>query len=497
MKFRFRKKFPEFFRTGLHGLIFLLLLFSSVLVDAEAQVRFGVILSAEQSEQINPHELDRLQRMGVSVVAPQAHFSEETFGALSGSGMEVWPVLPLRYVLRGTELADPEVYLRFLRRFERLTTFNGVIVGWHADLGSAQVSAQLQALSEVLRNQLPAQKLFLITNGAAVPSEMLRPIADAKLGIGPASFAQAPLLLPPAPSVNQKIAFAAQVREGIAQGYGIFLTDYNNLQAYIDDDESTFAEIMSGFTAHSNPAIPLPEAEEVMPAINYSVLLVVLLWLSFAVHLRYNPNYNRTVGRYFLSHTFLIDDILRRHILLSGSIFIVFVQLSVMWGVFSLSFTTAYLGASGMQVLTYYFPLFSSEVILFGAGAFFGALFNGILWVWLILSCFRNDVVSMSGTLLFWPMHAGLLLLLLLLTFQGAGAGSLAMLIVALLFLGVQLAAFIVASLAFSRQPSLKPGPHILATLLPYIVLMSILILFFIRESTLFGIFRLAFWLNN
>lgn len=465
--------------------------------QADGQARFGIVLSAEQSRQLDEQELERLERLGFSILAPKAHFSSEIFATLATRPVEVWPVMPQRFLTRNSSIADAGEQLIFLRRFERLTAFNGIIAAWHADLRAPVLRDELTVLAEILRDRYPAQRRFMVTKGAAVPTALLLPVPDAGLTLPPAPFPDAVLLLPPAPSANEHYFFGNQVREGLRLGYTVFLMDSAHLERYLDDDFSGLAEVISGFRSSANPAIPLPPAERSPQTVNFGIMVLIALWFSFAVHFRFNPNYNRTVGRFFFNHSFLVEDILRRHILLSGSIFVVFVQLVVMWGLFTLSFTQAFLGDAGMKALRYWIPFAGNQAALFVLGLIAGALLNGLLWVWLTLSCFRRNAASMAGTLLFWPMHLGFFLLLALLTMQGAGAGSIPVLIAGLAFLAVQFGSFYVAAAAFGRQPSLKPGVHYAVTVLLYTLLLGGLLTYFLKFSSLYGVFQLGFWLNN
>lgn len=472
-------------------------LLSALGAQADAQVRFGLILDETQSRTLNQDELQFFQRLGFSILIPEGHFSPEIFSTLAGSGMEVWPALPLRYHTRNTPNPDAAQMLAYIRPFEQLPAFNGIVVSRHADLRSQRTSAYLAKLTDHIRERYPAQRLFMVTRGVVVPSPLLLPVADASLFMPGAPFDGAPLLMPFAPKADEHHFFAKTVREGIQKGYGIFLTDYDNLNAYLDDDFSGFAEILSGFRSSADPSIPLPPKERMPQSINYGIFLLIGLWLSFAVHLRFNPNYSRTAGRYFFSHSFLVEDILRRHILLSGSVFVVFLQIALMWGLFVHTFATAFLGEAGMSALTYYYPFASNEVVLFVLGVIWGAFLNAMLWAWLIITCFRRDIVSISGTLLFWPAHLNFFILLALFTLSGAGAGPLPVLFTGAAFLLVQFGAFFAAAFAFSRQPTLKPVMHLLLTVLLYTSFVGLLVILIIRNSTLYGVFQLAFWLNN
>lgn len=494
-KFPSGKKTPKLNSGFFCRFLFLFFLFFGDV--SLAQVRFGLILSQEQSQTLTQQEIETYQRLGFTILAPEGHFAPEIFDFLNGQNFEIWPVLPQRFLIRTAQATDAAQQIRWLRRFEAVPGFNSIIAGWHADLNSARTSRHLAGLSEQLREAFPAQPLYLITKGDDVPSPMLRPVPDAGLSLPTAPFKGAPLLLPPGPAADEHHFFVQTLREGIRLGYQVFLTDYDNLQIYLDDDFSGLAQIISGFQRSPNPAIPLPAAEQYPGSVNYGVLILIGLWLSFAIHMRFNPNYSRTVGRYFFNHSFLVEDILRRHILLSGSVLVVFLQAAVMWGLFSLTFITSFLGEAGMQALSWYFPVAANDWFLFTIGLVFGALFNGLLWAWLIISCFRRDVVSMSATLLFWPMHLGLFLLLVLLTLSGSSAGSVAVLAAGGVFVLVQLGSFLVAAAAFGRQPTLRPAAHLGVTFLLYLSLLSLLAMLFVRNSTVYGIMQLAFWLNN
>lgn len=171
--------------------------------------------------------------------------------------------------------------------------------------------------------------------------------------------------------------------------------------------------------------IPLPAEPDEVPAINWSVLLLVLIWISFILHLRFQPVYGQSFSRYFLHHPFYLIDIIEHRVRNAmPGVFVLF-QHAVLTALLVYVSASILISDTGLNSLSVHFPYlfpFQNELLsLSFAGFFTAALLETISVFWIYLLNKKLIYLSQVLNLYSWPIHINLITVTLLVVLSQSG----------------------------------------------------------------------------
>jgi len=121
------------------------------------------------------------------------------------------------------------------------------------------------------------------------------------------------------------------------------------------EQRSELRFLFGDFTSGKTITFPLPEQPEPQPYMNWSVLLLLLIWGSYALHFRYQPIYSQSMTRYFTNHAFFVDDVMENRLrnILPGIILLT--QHALLTGLFVFACTEVLISSLGLEVIRDYF----------------------------------------------------------------------------------------------------------------------------------------------
>lgn len=471
--------------------ILILLLF---LIPAEslAQVQFGIYLDLQQTESLSSGQLQQFESENITFLAPEGLISSN----LQTGIFRVMPVLPLAYITPRSALLHNETINTSLDRYNRhyweSARFQtmGIIAGTHPDLRSSRV----QAFYQSLENRFPDTQLFLITGLTDALPPGYTQIADAGKSSVPDEVAGGFILLPSHRGPNAVRDYTSDIRAAASNGYTSLLLNKSDFD-FLMNEGHYGSEMLHAFSTQPSAAasVPLPALQPESPPLRADVIILLLLWLSFSVHFRFNPNYTRTVIRFFASYSFMVEDILRRHIIMGTSTVIMFLQVMLLWGLVFYSTFNGLLGPGGFEALTYHLPFIFGSWSIFILAVAAGGLFNFTSLIWLVSSCFRQDIFSQAATLFLWPMHLGFAIATILVSLSVILPGSMIIAFLFGFFLLLNLASFYLAASAFGREPTLSPAFHFMATSVLFTLLLALFGFLIYTYTDIFQILLLAY----
>ncbi|MDG5766016.1 hypothetical protein QA596_00965 [Balneolales bacterium ANBcel1] len=165
----------------------------------------------------------------------------------------------------------------------------------------------------------------------------------------------------------------------------------------------------------------VPDARLANPAppdnadlLDYSILMLFLIWAAYTAFYRLNPIYRKSLSRYFLNYDFFVNDVLMRRIRLPGDATVLF----ILWGVVGglMAFTTAhiYLDRLSMGALLTYMPIIPSGWVhplhFFGFFFLITLLVNTIQIGWIRIANYKHSHLSQIATFVLWAQHLNLLI---------------------------------------------------------------------------------------
>ncbi len=127
---------------------------------------------------------------------------------------------------------------------------------------------------------------------------------------------------------------------------------YRSVLAQNTDLKSTF----EGTSGMDPKTIAVPDIPDQTPLIHWSVLVLVLLWISLAVNVASNPTYLETIPRYFTAHRFYVDDIMSYRERSSASAVFLLFQHAIFGGLVVYILSKIFISDTGLEALYHHIP---------------------------------------------------------------------------------------------------------------------------------------------
>jgi hypothetical protein len=191
------------------------------------------------------------------------------------------------------------------------------------------------------------------------------------------------------------------------------------------DSVPDLSAVLSYYTMGESIPMPLPAKTDEGPPANWSVVFLVLLWISVLLHMRFQPVYGQSMPRYFLHHPFYVIDVMEQRVRNSMPGMIVLVQHAVITALFiyvSADILITDLGLNALQAQLPDLFLFQSRLFsLSFAGFFIALILQGVsvLWIYLLNKELTN--ISQALNLYSWPLHVNLLIVTALVVLSQIG----------------------------------------------------------------------------
>jgi hypothetical protein len=198
------------------------------------------------------------------------------------------------------------------------------------------------------------------------------------------------------------------------------------------------ATVLSMYTAGERIPIPLPAEGKTVPAANWSVLILILIWISFVLHFRFQPVYGQSFTRYFFHHQFYIADVIEQRVRNATPGLIVLFQHSVITALFIYVSASILITETGFAALRAQFPqlfLVQNPLLSLSVAGFTAALLLkaiSVLWIYLLNKELTN--FSQILNLYSWPIHLNLLTVTLLVVMSQGGITGFRIALLGILF---------------------------------------------------------------
>lgn len=213
--------------------------------------------------------------------------------------------------------------------------------------------------------------------------------------------------------------------------------------------------LFNNFTSGNTITLPLPEQSESPPIMNWSVILLLFIWGSFALHFRYQPIYGQSMARYFSNHSFFVNDVMENRLrnILPG--FILLIQHALLTGLFVFACVEVAVSSLGLEVIRHYLQpviLLKSTLLSLFLSAVIVAVFLqtvSVFWIYIL----NKNLTSFSQVLNLysWPLHLNLFIVTLLVVFNRVGFDEKLTLILGAVFVLIWFFSFNIAAIDSSK----------------------------------------------
>lgn len=256
---------------------------------------------------------------------------------------------------------------------------------------------------------------------------------------------------------------------------------------------------ISGLSSNPNTIFSTPPPQPTKPKAHWIVALLLLIWGTIAVRYGFEPNYRKSIQRYFNNHVFFVNDIIERHDRLTTSNFIVILVQSILGGMFLYSITKYLFSDTGFESLVHHYPflgfLNGSILSLLFIGFIITLLYNLISIAWLYFGSAGITHISQAVTLHMWTQHLNVVIFSIILTLIMAGSSTILIYFLSILFVLVVLMSFYITvfdTIKFNEAPFYQ---HLYTTI-PHFLLTVAVIVWLLVGTNLVNIWQLARYLT-
>lgn len=268
-------------------------------------------------------------------------------------------------------------------------------------------------------------------------------------------------------------------KQAISGTGGFLIVDHEWLKEAINQYPAFGTALKEAESLHQ-AVIPLPEIPAETPVFHWSVLVLLLLWVSLAININLNPTYKETIPRYFTAHRFFVDDILSYRERSSISAVFLLFQHAVFGGLVTYILAKTFISEEGLQALYYYAPQIavagSNYFSLFMVGTILVFIVELIAAFWIYipnpsLSHF-NQVLNMFT----WIFHVDFIIVSLMVVLFFAGASAITLTAFAVLYMLFWFASFSITALDSSKRLGVLRTGYLLKTIFLHSLLATLVI---------------------
>lgn len=400
------------------GLLFFLLLFSpsADAVDSGSK-QYGIHWEYPENIFEAEDQLTRFQRIGISTIIVDGILPYDIMDVLSRYDFEVIVQLPY-YFITGEDLGDRYQHISrditdysiYYSSFDDVKSLSLFFVG---DQSEDLFNAYLQNILD--RVNVQQNLTFIQPHWDFAPEQTLSEIYDTT-----------PILL-----FDYEISISKQfpASSSTIYLYADHPYRYNEFSSVIAARDSCLIIIessyfFSGIDPPSGPAIdsvitatirdantifdrPVSSSTSDYP--DLLVLIMVITLLGFGVHYGFEPNYRKSISRYFGAHSFFVVDIVEKRIRFGTSLILIMLVQSILFGVMKTFVLNYTLSPLQFDALHTHLPW-----ITFASSTMLGSIaLNALVFLVFILFCTSWLNLTFKGihqfyqavTLYLWPLH--------------------------------------------------------------------------------------------
>lgn len=455
-------------------LVFLFCVFLSygLANQCNAQRSIGVRWNIPQNHSEALIQLDTLRSLGVSTLEIKALPDNRIWNTIDSMGFRVYGQVPISFPLVKT-LSEPDSILvntisEYVHGYSARPSISAIGLFQYGAVHKAAFDTTLQPFVELIRESFNGRLYYTTARGAPVAMDdhfdfkilesrvtnEIEPGTDFTIP----DTVQAPVtdfLYSPGNSLEGYLKpFKNFLEETSTKGGTVFVRSdwlFRMLEKHPE-----FAGTVKLYHSDDEFIFPVPN-ENIERGANHSliVLLLVLIWVLFAINYHLSPVYRKSLARYFSSHIFFVEDVMNRHIRSVGPSVIVLIQNMLLAGICAYSLGIILFSSLGFEAFFHHYPFFllfgNPSLSLFIAGCLFGLILTLISIFWLRISNKSVTQTRQIVNLYAMPLQINFLIVTVITALLATGNRPVLLVSLGLLFALVHISAFIIAAFDTSR----------------------------------------------
>lgn len=228
--------------------------------------------------------------------------------------------------------------------------------------------------------------------------------------------------------------------------------------------------------------IPLPKLPEETPLLHWSVIVLLLLWISLAVNIVISPTYKETIFRYFTSHRFFVDDILSYRERSSLSATFLFFQHAFFGGLVAYVMAKTFFSETGLEALYSYIPAVGitgqNYFSLFVLASLAVLLIEVIAIAWIYIPNPSLSYLNQALNLFTWTFHLDFLLVTLIVVLFFAGSSPIVLSVLSVLYVVIWFSSFNTTALDSSKRLGMNRTRYLFKTIALHTLAFALVVAF-------------------
>jgi hypothetical protein len=391
----------------------ILLIILAISQVVQAQVRpVGITWQTPESVTQARAEVEQMRLHGISHVYTSDVPSDELMQVLRNSQIHLFVQQPLLYVTTWHLSQNlPDYKAEIAQNWNRLRSYP-FLTGYSLFFEGALHRPDFIGLVSELRPPGMSDQLAFYSSDMDPPSGYSIPMN--RLGLVQ-SMDEAKLLAESSPDLNYLVLVNPSEDQDIGQWYDLLKTKGTG-RIYLTSDilfvnsphNETLLTLIKDIQSDPEYLLPIVPETETEHQDGYSILLFFVIVVIFGIHYAFDPTYRKSLQRFFHSNRIFVDDLVQRRAKLTFSNYIVIMYVTLLSGTFFMSMTEFKVSRSGIELLSYFVPLVSSEnALLFGflAGCVISMLVVAFLIPWGVYMNKGTTHFMSYITIILWPNH--------------------------------------------------------------------------------------------
>ncbi|MFU8811969.1 MAG: hypothetical protein ACNA78_03320 [Balneolaceae bacterium] len=222
---------------------------------------------------------------------------------------------------------------------------------------------------------------------------------------------------------------------------------------------------------------PLPAPGPADAGINMPVLLIFLMWAITALMLRFHPVFRQSNLRYFVHHSFFVEDVAdQRYRHAMPGVYLA-LQHAIGVGLFCMILIQTVLSNNGLAILSDYFPVlfytYSPSFSFFMMGFLAALLLTTISIAWIYLGNKELKQLHQAINFYAWPLQLNLIIITLVVVVSETGVGHRWLPTLGVLFLFIWFSSFNMAAFDSGRFLSSNRFLYLMGTVGLHVILIA------------------------
>lgn len=283
----------------------------------------------------------------------------------------------------------------------------------------------------------------------------------------------------------------------LAKGKPIYIPSNIVLNPAFD---SLYANQITDFIKYPGHLITMKSEPILEEHPDYLVMIFWLCVIVFGFHFSIDPNFRKSISRYFFAHSFFAGDIMENRVRFSTSTIIASLTQAVLSGMLSILLFSYILNSKSVEAVQWYYPYLShwtsSLILLFLFGFTHHLAIILIQVVWLYFSFEEFKSIFQPATLIIWPQVINFFLSIVIVnsyfnSINGYFIGAMIGLYIAVIF-GTY---FLACRDIFNGGRKVTRMDH-LKTTIPYSIGLIVSVMFYLWGNGFFDVVNLSYHLS-